>query len=47
MMMMMPFIYSCLQKQEIAYRHIPIWVLPREIEENTCDDFTIMSLMVS
>jgi hypothetical protein len=39
--------YFFLQKQQIAYRHIPVWVHPREIEENTCDDDAMMYLMVS
>jgi hypothetical protein len=35
-----------LQKQQIAYRYILIGYLLLEIEENTWDDATIVSLMV-
>jgi hypothetical protein len=39
--------YLFLQKQQIAYRYIPVRVHPQEIEESTCDDVAIMFLVVS
>jgi hypothetical protein len=44
---MMMIFYLFLQKQQIDYRHIPVWVHPQEIAENTCDDVAIMFLGVS
>ena len=38
--------YLLLQKQQLAYRYIRSGYLPLEIEESTCDDADIMSLMV-
>jgi hypothetical protein len=38
--------YLFLQKQQPAHRYIPIRYVPPGIKESTCDDATIMSLMV-
>ncbi len=38
--------YLFLQKQQPAQRYIPIGYFPPGIKESTCDDTTIMSLMV-
>jgi hypothetical protein len=38
--------YLFLQKQQPAHRYIPIGYVPPGIKERTCDDATIMSLMV-
>jgi hypothetical protein len=38
--------YLFLQKQQPAHRYIPIGYVPPGIKESTCDDATIMSLMV-
>jgi hypothetical protein len=39
LMMMIFYLFLRLQKQQIAYCYIPVWVHLREIEEkNTCDD---------
>ena len=38
--------YLFLQKQQPAHRYIPIGYIPPGIKESTCDDATIMSLMV-
>ena len=38
--------YLFLQKQQPAHRYIPIGYVPPGVKESTCDDATIMSLMV-
>ena len=39
--------YLFLQKQQLAYRYLPIKRNPLEIEESTCDDTATLSHMVS
>jgi hypothetical protein len=38
--------YLFLLKQQPAHQYIPIGYFPLGIKESTCDDITIMSLMV-